>query len=162
MNTIQLTKGLVAIVDEELWSWLNSFSWYASGVKGKEYAARRLRQDEDDIPRLIYLHHQVLDIKPWELIGIHIDHKDGNRLDCRRGNLIITTPARNAQNAVLAKTQKGIGYDSTHNRYKAYVNIPKPQGTTRINIGTYKTYEEAYAARQIKVRELVLSGELSG
>lgn len=156
MNIIQLTKGLVAIVDEDLWEELNKFSWYSSGVRGKEYAARRLKKYEDYTRPLIYLHHQVLNVKPWDFINTHVDHINRNRLDCRKSNLAITTPSSNQLNSDRVQNQKGIGRDRTHNTYKAYINIHNGYSTKRINIGTYKTYDEAFIARNLRLAELGL------
>lgn len=154
MARIQLTKGYYALVDDELFDRLNSFSWYASGKFPNIYAARRMKDCEIYPRTLLYMHHHVLGVHPKDLAGLVVDHKNGNKLDNRTANLTITTYARNGQNSVRALSQLGVGRDNTHDTYKAYVNIAEETGTKRVNIGTYKTFEEAYEARRLFLKEI--------
>lgn len=152
---IQLTKGLQALVDDEDYPRLSKHKWYASGLTGKEYAARRTK-DREEVPRkLILMHREILGIE-FICSDVHVDHLSGVRLDNRRSNLKEGTHAQNLQNTELAKNQTGIGYDTTHNRFKAYVNIPGENKTRRINVGTFKTRAEAVTAREsflLKMKE---------
>lgn len=149
MAWIQLTKGLQSEVDDNIFHSLNKFNWYASGVRGKEYAARRLGIEHNR--SLVYLHHQVLDVFPWELDGKEVDHWDNNRLNNKINNLRIVTHEINMQNGPKDFDQKGICFDWTFKRYKVYI---KPVGQKRINVGTYQTLGEAIAARTAKLNEL--------
>src|SRR5690606_11838793 len=101
---------------------------------------RRLR---DGTRRLIYLYHQVLSINPWELQGQQVDHINNNPLDNRLCNLRIVTYSENQLNSDRVRKAIGVSFDRTHNRYKAYIGA----GAARINIGTFRTKEEAIAAR---------------
>lgn len=137
MAVITLTRGFEAIVDDHLFDDLNSYNWHASGVEGRP--ARRLKAD----PRkIIFLYHQVLHILPWVMSkqGLVIDHLDGNPLNNQLNNLRICSQKENMRNTFRYGFREGISYDSTHNKYKAYIDQPD---TPRINIGTFLTVEEA-------------------
>lgn len=152
---IQLTKGLQTLVDDEDYARLSKHKWYASGTAGREYAARRMK-DHGETPReMVLMHREILGIG-CICKDVHVDHLNGNRLDNRRMNLREGTCAQNMQNSVTAKNQTGVGYDATHNRFKAYVNVPEKHKTRRINVGTFKTRVEAIAAREaflVKMKE---------
>lgn len=148
MARIMLTRNYYALVDDELFEELSKYSWYASGKEPNVYAARRMRDDEIYPRSLIYMHHQVLGVHPKDLIDEEVDHKNRIKLDNRKSNLVLKTHAENCQNSDLTKRQIGISIDRAHGTYKAYVNHPTKNGTIRVNIGTFKTFDEAYEARQ--------------
>jgi hypothetical protein len=95
MKEIQLNKGKVAIVDDEDFERLNQFKWIATERKsqGKWYAIRSSRAPGmTSADRKMDRH--ILDVPA----GFVVDHKNGNGLDCRRGNLRLATYTQNAQN----------------------------------------------------------------
>ena len=143
MAFIKLTKGLFAEVDDDLFEELNKYKWHASGLRGKERPARRLAKHEPGDIRIIYMYHQILQLREWERAGLHVDHEDRNPLNNKRKNLHVKTPSQNQMNSARVDNAKGISYDKTFNRYKAYVG----SGNLRVNVGTFKTYEEAQTAR---------------
>jgi hypothetical protein len=151
MQQILLTRGFVAIVDDDMADELWEHLWYASGVEGRP--ARRLKEEPR---RLILMYHQILRVKPWELRlqGLVVDHINGDPLDNRLENLRIVTHAENARNADRHRFREGIGYDSTHDRYKAYIDMPNQP---RVNIGTYKTRSDAETALANAKREMGLA-----
>lgn len=140
MAFIQLTRGFITKVDDDLLDELNSYLWYASGLEGRP--ARRLKAG----PRkIIFIYHQILHVLPWvmSMQNMVVDHIDGDPLNNTRENLRLVSRTTNMQNSDRHKFREGIGYDSTHDRYKVYIDRPN---LPRINIGTYKTREEADAA----------------
>jgi len=90
---IQLTKGLVAIVDL-VDADLALFNWCA--LKGRDtwYAARNKTVPERET---ILLHREVAKRAGQAIDGLEVDHKNGDGLDCRRDNL---KPASRSQNAI--------------------------------------------------------------
>lgn len=80
------------------------------------------------------------------------DHINGNRLDNRRNNLRSVTQQQNAMNAGLHKnnTSGCTGVCKNNNSWVAYINYLQK----RINIGSFKTKEEAITARKQKEEEL--------
>lgn len=148
MAIIYLTKGFKTVVDDDLYEDLNSYLWYASGLEGRP--ARRLRAG----PRkIILIYHQILHVLPWVLKeqGMCIDHLDSNPLNNQLSNLRLCSNKDNMRNTSRHLFREGIGYDSTHDRYKVYIDRPdKP----RINIGTYldrKTAELALANAKMEL-----------
>lgn len=154
MKEIRLTKGLVALVDDWRFDELNQFNWYASGLSGHEYAARRL-MDIEPRPKyliaarpLIYMHHTVLNLWPWQLPnGMIPDHEDRNHLNNQEYNVVLKTYSANQYNSARSENKKGICYDATYGKWKSYYDIPLMTGKKRVNVGTFKTRQEAIDAR---------------
>lgn len=78
------------------------------------------------------------------------DHRNGDRLDNRRGNLRIVTNAQNAQNQASkggASKHRGVSYIKRADRWIGYVKVSgRRYSTTR-----FKTEEEAAeATRQLR------------
>ena len=135
---IQLTKGQVALVDEEDFEYLNQFNWCASGAPGRYYALSFMGTGKGQ-----YMHRVILGLKPGEMC----DHINGDKLDNRRVNLRLATYAQNNANMVQAvgMTSKGyIGVRQTdQGRYSSCVSVDNKQ----IYVGTFTTAEEAARAR---------------
>ncbi len=95
MRQIQLTRGQVALVDDDTFEWLNQWSWYAKKVPNSEihYAARTFRKN--GMKREISMHRLILDITDNKIFG---EHKDGDGLNNQRHNLRIATQAQNNMN----------------------------------------------------------------
>lgn len=89
---IPLTRGMVAIVDDEDYEWLNQWKWYyrASAMTG--YATR---DDSSGDKRIrIHMHRLIANPSPDK----DVDHIDGDGLNNRRRNLRICTHAENVRN----------------------------------------------------------------
>lgn len=72
--------------------------------------------------------------------GYVVDHINRNAYDNRKSNLRIVTNKENLFN----RDTKGYRYDKRRKTYQAYIHI----GDKFINLGVYKTEEEAAAARK--------------
>ena len=82
MREIQLTRGLVALVDDDDHEWLSQWKWYAlEGNNGRFYAGRGIRIDG----RRTHLSMQSALMQPGP--GCEVDHEDGNGLNIQRSNL---------------------------------------------------------------------------
>lgn len=93
---IPLTKGYVAIVDDED-AHLAALKWCADVTPTNVYAKRRAYLGKIDGKyryRTVKLHQAVLQPPP----GVQVDHRDGDGLNCRRGNLRAATNAQNHGN----------------------------------------------------------------
>jgi hypothetical protein len=145
MALIQLTKGFVTLVDDDLLEELNSYLWHANGLEGRP--ARRLPDQER---RIIFMYHQIMEVLPWELNmkGLCVDHINNDPLDNRKCNLRVVTISENNRNRYTGF--RGIGYDKLHRRYKVYLDIP---GYRRHNVGTYVHEIEAERALAKAKRE---------
>jgi HNH endonuclease len=78
---------------------------------------------------------------------LRIDHKNGDLLDNRVENLRISTPEQNAMNRKICRNNNsgvtGVGLVKS-GRYRARITVNKKE----MNLGTFKTKEEAIKARK--------------
>ncbi len=89
---------------------------------------------------MIYIHHEVLGIMPWELNGKEIDHIDGNPLNNCRENLRIVTHEENMRNSHRHIERIGYSYNEKARLWMVYLDMP---GKKRKHLGYTKTKLEA-------------------
>lgn len=87
-------------IDSEDWPLIRQFSWSIS-KKGYAHAYDKVGGSRK-LVKMSRLLLGVLDQPQWQ-----VDHKNRNRLDNRRANLRIATPAQNACNRTPQKTATG-------------------------------------------------------
>lgn len=78
---IRLSRGAVALVDDDEYESLTRYKW---GCNSSGYAERRARKDEFHQGQgrpTIMMHRQVIGAPP----GISVDHIDGNKLNNQQG-----------------------------------------------------------------------------
>lgn len=142
MKKIPLTQGKVAIVDDGDHSNLSQFKWYAHREKRTWYARTNLK-DPDGKSRTIRM-HQLLLKAPL------VDHRDGDGLNNRRGNLRPCTFSQNAMNRRSRKTFKGVFLDKRDGRWMAVIRT----GGRNIALGRFKTRRAAAEAYDGAARRL--------
>ena len=110
MKQISLTKGFVALVDDDLYVSLSAFRWHANISKRGDcvYARRQVTKRLPDGKRRwfsIFMHHVVCGvvIEPGKVV----DHIDNNTLNNTRENLRIVTQKINARNRWDRKQARG-------------------------------------------------------
>jgi hypothetical protein len=94
----------------------------------------------------VYLHRFILDAP----LGVEVDHRDGNGLDCRRSNLRIATRSQNAMN-VEAKPQRFKGVIKNTRGHLWYAQLWQ-QGKYYVSRG-HKTEIDAAYAYDVLARE---------
>lgn len=97
VHEIALTRGKVALVDDEDYEALSRFKWHTKRNRNHTfYAARSIKVRKDGRPTVvtIRMHRQILQANDCHLV----DHWDGNGLNNRRSNLRIATAQQNAAN----------------------------------------------------------------
>lgn len=99
MKEISLSKGHVAIVDDEDFERLSKHKWYADVKTSDQIYAKTSRFLGAD--RKVYLHRLVAGATHRHE---YVDHIDGNTLNNQKQNLRICT---NAQNISNGKSHKG-------------------------------------------------------
>lgn len=140
MIEIQLTRGYVAIVDDQDAD-LAKFNWCALvSTDGRRIYAQRAVNNKH-----VFLHRVILTRKLGRAVpkDIYTDHKDGNTLNNRRKNLRLATCGQNNANSpdrVRASQYRGITRHGSG--WKA--QIGKIGGMKYL--GTYRTEEEAARA----------------
>lgn len=95
---VPLSRGQVALVDEEDFDRVSALSWYANPTSydpNKFYAVTSVAR------RTTYLHRFITGA-PNNLL---VDHRNRNTLDCRRANLRLATRVQNNVNRVDRTTQ---------------------------------------------------------
>lgn len=144
MRFINLTKGKVAIVDDEDFEKLSRYKWELNDF-GKGYAVRKGKKKYGE-PRTIQMHREILGLNCDKTQDKIIDHINGDGLDNRKCNLRLANTQKNAFNR---DKPKGI----FTSKYKGVLKIKnKPGWVARIKfndrhieLGTYD-YEELAAA----------------
>lgn len=151
--TIPLTKGYVAIVDDEDAHW-GELKWCAFESKtGVVYALRGELNPATGKRSSVSLHRKVLGVTDPRVI---VDHEDGDGLNCRRGNLNPTDTAGNTKNIVGPRRHNttspylGVSFYRAYSKWAAEINSC---GTSYF-LGYHDTPEEANLARLHKEREL--------
>ncbi len=143
MKVIELTKGQVAIVDDEDFERLAQYRWHYDG----KYARRRLLAQSGTRGKMVVMQSVILSRLPTK--GQEIDHINRNKLDNRRCNLRIVTPSQNQCNKDRASNNtsgaKGV-YAQKHKTRPTsfYAMIQKDRKQNYL--GTFPTVEEAAAA----------------
>lgn len=149
VREIPLTKGKVALVDDDDFERVNAHKWTLRTQKGKSYAHRKLRVNGKQTSQ--YLHRFILGITGRE----QGDHKNGDGLDNTRGNLRRATQYQNNCNRGPQRNNrtgfKGVFFDPRYRRpFKASVWA---DGKCAY-VGTFDTAEEAARAYDAKAKEL--------
>jgi hypothetical protein len=133
MKEIPITRGKVALVDDEDYEYLTQTSWCCLN---NGYAMRGRK----DVPEL--MHRIIMNAKDRE----YVDHINHNRLDNRKCNLRIATKTQNEANKKLQRNStsgyKGVSLEKRTNRWVAYIGSNK----NRKYLGLYASKEEAAKA----------------
>ena len=156
MRTIPLTKGLEAIVDDDLYDWLSTMKWCVRKPfrSNTNYAATSLWDKENKRQIHITMHRLIMNAKK----GQEIDHINGNGLDNRMSNLQFVNHSENIRKAVRSPGKSGyLGVYINNNRYIAGFYHNKKF----IYVGCYKTAKEAAIACDKKKIEMGLGHRLN-
>lgn len=150
---IPLTRGLVAIVDDEDYEWLSQWKWCAdTPSRARSYARRRERARAP----AIYMHRIIVGAER----GQFVDHINGNPLDNRRANLRLCSRAENNRNQTRltpgkSSAYKGVCWDKREGRWKSCITL----GEKHRHIGYFAT--EVEAARAYDAKAIELFGEFA-
>ncbi len=135
VKEIPLTQGRFAIVDDEDYEFLMQWKW-RYGCDG--YAVRSLPRSTGK--RKVVMMHRLLNNTPD---GMETDHRNGNKLDNRRGNLRTASTSQNQANRRPMKHSssgaKGVFWKKKDQKWCAQICV----GRKRQNLGYFSSKSDA-------------------
>jgi hypothetical protein len=152
MKEIPLTRGFVAVVDDEDYENVNQFKWFANPDKHTTYASRT--DYSGGSKKHIKMHRFIMGYP----VGMLVDHINRNGLDNRRCNLRITTHQQNQANSISKSDSsrfKGVSRDKRKEKWYASIRKNKKDHY----IGRYDIEEDA--ARVYDRRAIEFFGEFA-
>lgn len=150
MKKINLTRGLVALVDNDIYEDISKYKWHAllaEGRKeincGKSFYASRHKPGEHK--KLLLMHREIFRMK-YGVEPKYIDHINGDKLDNRIENLRECSCSQNVANSFKRNNNnsgyKGVYFEKESGKYKAQIHY---HGKV-INLGRFLVKEEAAMA----------------
>jgi hypothetical protein len=118
MKEIKLTKGKVALVDDEDYDWLTQFKWHAVTGHNNMYYASTAWWDSVRRKIIHVKMHRMIMNTPKKMLTDHIDR---NGLNNQRSNLRVCTVGQNNSNRASSR--------NSLSQYKG-VHIIKASGVT--------------------------------
>lgn len=144
MKTIPLTRGQVAIIDDEDFERANQNKWSANrSPNDNTWYAHKTVWVRGQKPTHISLHRFIMNAPK----GTRVDHRDGNGLNNLRSNLRLCTHAQNLMNMRIHNKHglKGIAFIKKYPPHRQWIaKIKTSQGLK--TIGTFPTAIEAAVA----------------
>jgi hypothetical protein len=142
MKTIELTKGKVAIVDDEDYEGLASVRWHTSN---SGYAKRNNPISQREILGFCeFMHRRIMGLPGKS--KLEVDHINGDPLDNRKANLRICTHAENLRNQKMKKHNrsglKGVHFHKQSGRWRSIIKV---EGKS-ISLGLFETKDLAHQA----------------
>lgn len=145
---IPLSKGLFALVDDDVASLVNQKFWtaYTNRKKTRRYALFR----EHPSKKTIFLHNWIMQVPEGKVV----DHINGDGLDCRKINMRICLPAENKRNngkwsSKTSSRFKGVHYAPRYRlKWAAAINFNRKT----VHIGRFGTETEAAKAYDVAAR----------
>lgn len=158
MKEIKLSKGMVALVDDEDYEYLNQFKWYLTHSHYKHYYAIRSVCVNKKY-KSIRMHRDIM----MPNHNQEIDHIDHNGLNNQKLNLRICSRAENSRNRTPIGESKYLGVSYVYSKYKdkiyssirAYITIKDKY----IHLGCFKN--EIDAAKCYDHRAKIEFGEFA-
>jgi hypothetical protein len=132
MKEIKLINGLIALVDDADYEYLNQFKWrLRHGYVARTNYINGIRHD-------ITMSREIMQTP----VGYDCDHKDHNKLNNQKSNLRNCTRSQNNMNQKLleGRTYKGVHYNGKYIRARIKID-----GET-IHLGYFATEKEAAIA----------------
>lgn len=137
MINIKLSRGAVALIDDEDYESVGKYKWAYSG----KYAMRSIWSSGKK--HTVLMHREIIQAP----IGTEVDHINGNKLDNRKSNLRICSRRQNAMNNSRkwnkrTSRYKGVYFEKDRKRWRVAIKV----GTKNKFIGRYETEQEAALA----------------
>lgn len=134
MKEIPLTRGMVALVDDDDFDYLNQWKWSFD-----EYARRT--DYSTGVKKTIRMHREIVKAGHGDII----DHIDGNRVNNQKTNLRIVSMARNNQNRSRISGKalpKGVRDNKKGVSWMATIGVDGK----KLYLGTFRSINDAHEA----------------
>ncbi len=156
MKTIQLTRGKVALIDDEDYEAFSAFTWHASTTGWTFYARRNIETaSSPQRQRTVRMHRELVGAPR----GVVVDHIDGNGLNNQRANLRVASHRQNlnnrGKNANNTSGYKGVSINKKTGLWVAQIT----EESRRVNLGYFK--DPASAARAYDAAARLHHGEFA-
>ena len=149
MREIQLTRGYIAIVDDDDYERVSKLKWTALEDRRKDGSLRTVYPyhsewiPETGKPRNVRLNRFILNVTDETL---DVDHRNHNGLDNRKLNLRVCGRSNNLGNSVRPVNNtsgyKGVVWDKVNRKWRAQIGV---NGKSH-PLGRFSTKEEAACA----------------
>ncbi len=142
MSEIPLSRGLIAVVDDEDYGWLCAYKWHANAYG---YAVRRIHHPtKPDSQTSVFMHREILSLEFGD--KRQGDHINFETLDNRRSNLRVATASENGSNRRLLRGNtsglKGVTWHKRDRKWQAAIGV----GNGKKYLGYFDTAEQAHEA----------------
>ena len=142
VKQVELTKGYIALVDDEDYKEISKYIWHVSGEKDRPYACRTVR--ENGVKKTIRMHRQIALVEDTETID-HINH---DTLDNRKTNLRACKKKENCRNISVGKNNTsgftGVYFREKQNKWDVSIMVDGKG----IHLGRFDKKEDAIKARE--------------
>lgn len=127
-QTIELTLGYCAIIDDADFELVSKFKWHVVCVRHHRYAHTNVRTDERRPNgkykyKMMKLHRLIMNAKDGQLV----DHKNSDGLDCRRSNMRLCTSRLNNFNKSAecnsSSEYKGVSWQESRCKWIAAIRV---------------------------------------
>lgn len=146
MREIPLTKGYIALVDDEDYTRLVAMgSWYALETKHTVYACRKNKF-------AVLMHREIMHLPKGD--KREVDHDDGNGLNNQKYNLDVGSAGQNRRNQHTLQSRNisghvGVTWMESLQKWRARIVINRKD----IHLGVFNTIEEAATTRNEAAKE---------
>jgi len=149
MKEIKLTRGRVALVDDEDYEYLNQWKWKVTIGSNTEYAIRvkSIYVDGKRVRKLVIMHRLILNAPS----NMQVDHVNHNGLDNRRCNIRLATMSQNNSNRKAYGVSKflGVYFYKPRQVWRARLKI----NGKLIELGHFKIEEDAAKSYDVAAKK---------
>jgi hypothetical protein len=152
LTQIPLSRGQVASISPEDFSYLNRWRWCAVSQGKSKW--RAMRKTASGTTR--FMHQDIAERLGWHNVhGVVVDHINGDPLDNRRDNIRLATVSQNLHNRGPQSNSrtgvKGVSYNKQVRKYSAEIHVNGKKHW----LGHFRSLENARAAVAKAGTELV-------